>query len=65
MPRSAGSFFEQNAGALDDRHQFTPRLNECCCAFFLELSHQGVNIDSGVGKARQQIFAVASIGWQN
>jgi hypothetical protein len=56
---------ELYSGALDDRHQFTPRLKECLCAFFLKLSRQGVDIDSGVGKARQQIFAVASIGRQN
>ena len=50
--------------AVNHAKQFVPRLHERLCAVGLELCRHRIDIDSGLAKLGQHLFAIAAIGRQ-
>jgi hypothetical protein len=43
------------------RHQFIPGLDECLGSIFLKFDCQFVNVDTGLDKFSQHLFAIAAM----
>ncbi len=56
---------QRRAPGLDDFHEFVPGLNERFRAFVLQPGGECIDIDTGIGKPGQNLFAVAAVRGQN